>query len=513
MLSDDGYDPREIPCSTTARNGRLSRRWPWTAPAALVCLASALSASGAAAAPVDTEAHAGPQKVAARSESGNGAAVAARPSGANLPGDRSGWDADPNFNEETGRGDESTAAETAGGDDSSERQQQENLTGTPDRSATPRAGLDAANQGTAQPAAAKPGYFGPSQPIGHRLDTPEAKQRIATLLAEKVRGSVSNTPVEVDENLPPLVGGKYGFAQPQSLEDGVPSALIQLGAVGPRYAIIVEKLHHRLSIFQSDQGSPMKLVKTFRAITGKDPADKAAKGDLRTPEGVYFVKGRIPDHALPPKYGRLALTLDYPNPFDRIQSKSGYGIWLHATDDPSRLLKPFDTEGCIAVSNEDVLEIERYITPEVTPLIITKEMSLDSEAAAEQARSEALRMLESWRQSWQSSNLATYIDYYSKDFREKHMNKEGWKAFKTHLAKLRSDIEVKISDPTVVAVDGQLVMSFLQEYVSNGHSDFGIKSLYLRWESDRYRIVSEQWRPLQKTETALQELQRAEGQL
>lgn len=505
MLSDDGYDPREIPCSTTARNGRLSRRWPWTAPAALVCLASALSASGSAAAPVATTDAQGPhQKVAARAESGNGAAVAARTSGSSLSGDSTDWDSESSYDEETGRDDESTAA----GDDGSERQQQDNLTGASERSDAPRAEQTGTNQ-----SAAKLGYFGPSQPIGHRLDTPEAKQRIATLLAEKVRGSVSNTPVEVDENLPPLVGGKYGFAQPQSLEDGVPSALIQLGAVGPRYAIIVEKLHHRLSIFQSDQGSPMKLVKTFRAITGKDPADKAAKGDLRTPEGVYFVKGRIPDHALPPKYGRLALTLDYPNPFDRIQSKSGYGIWLHATDDPRRLLKPFDTEGCIAVSNEDVLEIERYITPEVTPLIITKEMSLDSEAAAEQARSEALRMLESWRQSWQSSNLATYIDYYSKDFREKHMNKEGWKAFKTHLAKLRSDIEVKISDPTVVAVDGQLVMSFLQEYVSNGHSDFGIKSLYLRWESDRYRIVSEQWRPLQKTETALQELQRAEGQL
>jgi murein L,D-transpeptidase YafK len=356
-------------------------------------------------------------------------------------------------------------------------------------------------------------FTGPSRPIGHLLDSPEDRQRIARLLEEKVRVAVSSTPSEVDSSLPPLIGGRYGFDQPSDLSNGVPAALVQLGAAGPRYALVVEKLHHRLSIFQSDQGSPIKLVKTFRAITGKNPEDKTTRGDLRTPEGVYFVDGRLPDQALPPKYGRLALTLDYPNVFDRLERKSGYGIWLHATDDPKRLLKPFDTEGCIAVSNEDVLEIERYITPGVTPLIITKEMTLESEERLAQDRQDALRMLESWRQAWKDSRLEQYIEFYSADFRHKRMDKASWKDFKNRLARARPDIDVKISDPTIVAIDGQLVVNFLQEYVSDGHSDFGIKSLYLRWEGERYRIVSEHWRPLQKTETALQQLQRPEGQL
>jgi murein L,D-transpeptidase YafK len=356
-------------------------------------------------------------------------------------------------------------------------------------------------------------HKGPDRPIGHSLDTPEARQRISQLIAQKIKEGVSDSPAAVDESLPPLVGGTYGFESPTDLVDGVPTAVIQMGSAAPRYVIIVEKLHHRLSIFQSDAGAPPRLVKTFRAITGKDPEDKAERGDLRTPEGVYFVRGRLPDDALPPKYGRLALTLDYPNVFDRLEKKSGHGIWLHATDDPKRLLKPFDTEGCIAVSNEDVLEIERYITPGVTPLLITKEMTMARPEALAAPRDEALRMLESWRVSWKTSDLDTYMEFYSDSFRQKRMNKRQWQAFKQQLANQRQDIDVKISDPTIVAIDGQLVISFLQEYRSNGHSDFGMKALFLRWESDRYRIVAEEWQAVQKTETALQELQRPEGQL
>lgn len=369
------------------------------------------------------------------------------------------------------------------------------------------------SQGRSESSQPEDTYFGPTHPIGHSLTSPEARERITALMSMKAKKAVSNSPVDVDEKLPPLVGGSYGFPQPEELAGGVPKAIIQLGAAGPRNALIVEKLHHRLSIFQSEGDGPLQLLKTFRAITGKDPGDKTERGDFRTPEGVYFVVGRINDRVLPPKYGRLALTLDYPNVFDKKQNKSGYGIWLHATDDPKRLLKPFDTEGCIAVSNEDIMEIERYIKPGVTPIIITKEMtSIEPEKMAT-PKQQVTKMLESWRQAWKHSKIDAYMNYYSDSFRQNNMGKNEWKAFKSRIAEARADIDVKLSEPTIVATEDQLIISFLQEYLSDGHSDFGIKSLYLRWENDQYRIIAENWRPVQKTETALQELQNNSGQL
>lgn len=356
-------------------------------------------------------------------------------------------------------------------------------------------------------------YYGPKQPIGHSLSTPKAQQRISSLLAARTQNNVSDTPAVVSADLPPLVGGQYGFQEPSDF-DGVPKALVNLGAPGPQYAIVVEKLHHRLSIFRSDsEKKNVSLIKTYRAITGKDPQDKLTRGDLRTPEGVYFVTGRLPDNALPPKYGRLAFTLDYPNVFDRLQKKSGYGIWIHATDDPKRLEKPFDTEGCVAVSNEDITEIESFIEPGVTPIIITKEMTSAYPMAMEPSRAAALKMVDSWREAWEQSAIDQYIGYYSDSFRQKRFTKKSWKKYKASIARGRDSISIRLSEPTIVAFEDQLIVTFLQDYSSDGHSDFGVKALYLRWEENRYRIVSEKWKPVQKTETALQDFLPPEGQL
>lgn len=356
-------------------------------------------------------------------------------------------------------------------------------------------------------------YYGPTQPIGHSLETPQAKQRISSLLAARIQTSVSDTSAIVSADLPPLVGGQYGFQEPTDF-DGVPKALVNLGAPGPQYAIVVEKLHHRLSVFRSDRkNGDVSLIKTYRAITGKDPEAKVTRGDLRTPEGVYFVTGRLPDNALPPKYGRLAFTLDYPNVFDRLQKKSGYGIWIHATDDPRRLEKPFDTEGCVAVSNEDITEIESFIEPGVTPIIITKEMTSTYPVAMEPSRTSALKMVDSWREAWEQSEIDQYMGYYSDSFRQKNYTKNGWRSYKESIARARDSISIRLSEPTIVAFEDQLIVTFLQDYSSDGHSDFGVKALYLRWEENRYRIISEEWKPVQKTETALQDLLPPEGQL
>lgn len=355
---------------------------------------------------------------------------------------------------------------------------------------------------------AGPGFVGPERPVGHSLETPEAKRRVTALLAERLReGAVSDSTAFVPDNLPPLVDGQYGFEKPPELGNGVPTAILQLGTESGRTAIVVEKLHHRLSVFRTNEQGQLQLVKTFRAITGKDPGDKTARGDLRTPEGIYFVNGRLEDRELPAKYGRLALTLNYPNLFDQRSKKSGYGIWIHATDDPRRLQFPFDTEGCIAVSNEDIVEIETFIAPMVTPIIITKEMTIAEPEELDRAKGAVLQMLDAWRDSWEKSELDNYIEFYSEEFRFKGMNRQAWRNFKDRLSQDRESIAVWISDPVVLAFEDQMIVSFNQRYTSDGHSDYGRKTLHLKWESDRYRIISETWSPVQKTETALQEVQ------
>ena len=361
-----------------------------------------------------------------------------------------------------------------------------------------------------------PVVAGPDKPIGHSLKTPEAQKRIEMMMANAQQdgkiGQLVAAPAPA-KSTAPLVNGQYGF-NANGIFQGVPKALVSLGSNTPGYALVVEKLHHRMSLFRLNEGGKYEIVKTYRAISGRDPGDKVSRGDLRTPEGIYFITGRLSDDTLPPKYGRMAFTLDYPNIYDKRQRKSGYGIWIHSTDDPNRLKKPFDTEGCVVVSNEDIADLEKYITFFEVPVVITKEMTSVNEDELVPTRKKALEMVDAWRKSWESSSFESYMTYYSKNFRSLGKNKEQWQDFKSRLSSERgTDIHVTISEPKIVAFEDQLLVVFLQDYRSKQHSDFGRKFLYLQWEGDRYRIIAEKWYKAPRSETALRALKSPGNQL
>ncbi|MBM3383036.1 MAG: hypothetical protein FJY29_11415 [Betaproteobacteria bacterium] len=360
---------------------------------------------------------------------------------------------------------------------------------------------------TRSPTPVVPIVAGPEKPIGHSLKTPEAQRRIEMMMAnaqQKV-GPLVAAPAAA-KGTAPLIGGRYGFSANGEFV-GVPKALVSLGSSSPAYGIVVEKLHHRMTLFRLTETGSYEKVKSYRAITGRDPGDKLSRGDLRTPEGIYFVTGRLSDEELPPKYGRMAYTLDYPNIYDKRQRKSGYGIWIHATDDANRLQKPFDTEGCVVISNEDISDLQQYIAAFEVPVVITKEMTSVDETELVPTRKKALEMVEAWRKAWESSSFESYMSYYSKNFRSLGKNKDQWQSFKSRLSDERgTDIRVKISEPKIVAFEDQLLVVFLQDYSSKQHADFGRKFLYLQWEGDRYRIIAEKWYRTPRSETALRAL-------
>ncbi len=145
-------------------------------------------------------------------------------------------------------------------------------------------------------------------------------------------------------------------------------ALIKKGG----YLIVVEKERHTLTVYDHT----LRAVSTHRVTTGKIKGDKEREGDFKTPEGIYFFTRYIDGRGLPAEYGVGALVMDYPNPFDRLKGKGGYGIWLHATDRPERILRPRDTRGCVVTTDEDFLHIKGFVTYGRTPIVVVKEAEL-----------------------------------------------------------------------------------------------------------------------------------------
>lgn len=123
-------------------------------------------------------------------------------------------------------------------------------------------------------------------------------------------------------------------------------------------AILVEKQQRRLTLLRN--GTP---IKTYAVSLGTDPlGHKLQQGDGRTPEGVYkidFKNQRSKFH--------LSLRISYPETADREQARlrgvsPGGDIMIHGLPNGMGWLSHEHlardwTDGCIAVTNEEIEEI------------------------------------------------------------------------------------------------------------------------------------------------------------
>ena len=120
------------------------------------------------------------------------------------------------------------------------------------------------------------------------------------------------------------------------------------------------KLTASLKTWPTD-ASAARQLRNFRIAIGKASGDKQVEGDNKTPEGVYFAQGHIDGRGLPERYGAMAIPLDFPNPVDRLQGKTGHGIWLHGVDDDKRIEEAMVTEGCVAFYNPDIARLRNWL--------------------------------------------------------------------------------------------------------------------------------------------------------
>lgn len=121
--------------------------------------------------------------------------------------------------------------------------------------------------------------------------------------------------------------------------------------------VVVHKRDRRMELLSGDQ-----VVRTYRISLGLQPfGHKEREGDFRTPEGRYYLTRRNPRSDF-----FLSIQVSYPNDRDVKYAKAngwepGGAIMIHGM--PNRLKHSPDyyqrdwTDGCIAVSNSDMVEL------------------------------------------------------------------------------------------------------------------------------------------------------------
>ncbi len=179
-----------------------------------------------------------------------------------------------------------------------------------------------------------------------------------------------------------------------------------------RHAIAVDASRSRLYLFANENGT-LRLAADFYVSIGKLGMHKREEGDQRTPEGMYFVGRRIHGVKLPHFYGKGALTLNYPNDWDRTLGRGGSGIWLHGAPPDQFARLPEASDGCIVLANPDMLHLMSTIDPR-TPVLVRDQLrwapSDDGQRVSSVQGFESV--LEAWHQGWASADAQAAADLY-----------------------------------------------------------------------------------------------------
>jgi murein L,D-transpeptidase YafK len=246
--------------------------------------------------------------------------------------------------------------------------------------------------------------------------------------------------------------------------------------------------------YEIDTDGEVTVVEHYMSI-GERGVGKARGGDRRTPLGNYIIVDQLDTSRLDPKYGVTAFPIDYPNAVDRLEGRTGDGIWLHGVLPGSGPRPELDTDGCIALPNENLADLAGRLKPGMTPLSVSRSLRFSTVRAKQATRTHVHAHLETWRRSQVTGDAASYLSLYAPEFRYRGMDREEWAAFRAAQLTEPVPVDIRIHDVLILEdpEDPDLVMTRFRAEVTKaaGPARWTKRLYWRRTENGRYRIVAE----------------------
>lgn len=291
------------------------------------------------------------------------------------------------------------------------------------------------------------------------------------------------------------------YAEPFNNEGNkvYPSPLLMMDNFFSHHVLIAEKSTHSLHLFKNAGGKP-ELVRSYQIATGKKAGDKESEGDFRTPEGIYNFIDFLTNKQLVAQsgpqgliYGAGAFVTDYPNPVDKILKKTGSGIWLHSTNDETRIEKGLDSRGCVVTANNELIDISKYLELNKTPIVIVQDLLYLNEKTFNTQKDELNKLLDNWVVAWRNKDIESYSSYYHPfEFSDSKGKFQAYKAYKKAVFSNPGQPKIELDRISILKSKNYAVITFTQSYQSKTINDTGRKILYLRQDENyNWKIVSE----------------------
>lgn len=261
------------------------------------------------------------------------------------------------------------------------------------------------------------------------------------------------------------------------------------------FIFVADKSIPELSLYENKNGNLQKVNQTS-VLVGSGKGNKKVEGDLTTPIGVYDITARL--SGLNQYYGPLALVTSYPNTYDKVRKKTGYGIWIHGLPLNGNRQEQ-NTKGCIAVENNTLNQYDKIIGKKKA-VLISYEGTF--KPATKEELATILSDLYQWRDSWIKNDLQDYLSFYSDSFiRYDGMKINAFKDYKKRVFDKKEEKNILISNIDISPypnVEGKNIfkISFSQDYSAFKNSkptytSNSTKELYIELNNGKMSILTE----------------------
>jgi len=239
----------------------------------------------------------------------------------------------------------------------------------------------------------------------------------------------------------------------------------------------------------------LELAATGYMSIGENGAGKERAWDRRTPLGLYFINDRLDTARMHDRYGPMAFPLDYPSARDRMLGRGGDGIWLHGVDPAGGRRPALDTDGCLALPNDDLVALEPYLQVLQTPVIVTRRLERANVEAVARVRQRLAGALRAWERSFRDGDWQTYLDLYAADFEYRGLGREEWSSHRVRSSITRPLVDFRIDNIVLLAdpeEEGLFLSRFRQTITDKQGTIRTTKRLYWRrGEGGTLKIVAE----------------------
>ncbi len=261
-----------------------------------------------------------------------------------------------------------------------------------------------------------------------------------------------------------------------------------------KYVFLVDAKKSRLYVY-ANQGGQLRYFADHYISQGKFGVNKLKEGDQKTPVGVYYITSRLAGQKLPDFYGPGALPLNYPNEWDKLNGRTGSGIWLHGMPSETFSRPPLASDGCVVLTNPDFLKVAANVDIGKTPVIISESIEFASRTKWVAERQIADKLLEDWRLDLESKNINRILANYSRNFKNlQGDNLNAWLPKQTFNFDNDQFPTIKLRDITQFRYPGKddiIVTTFTQDTSLGKNRQSVRKRQYWLREAARWRIVYE----------------------